>query len=73
MTTDPKSISESARADLQQRINAALATFKAAHRRNDLAAADRHWRELIGLVEVQMGRTSSAEKLTMTPSPVAER
>ena len=54
-------LSDSARADLQQRVDAAFAAFKAAHQSNDLAAADRHWRELIGLVEVQMGRSPVAE------------
>ncbi len=43
----------------QQRIVAALA-----------AAADRHWREYIGLLEVSMGRTGSVDRLT--PEPIKQ-
>jgi len=71
--SDNKKLSESASADLQARIDASLRACSEARGRNDLVAADRHWREHIGLLEVLMGRASSAGNLTMTPSPVAER
>jgi len=66
-------LSESARADLDKRIAAAFKACNDFAAGGDKAAADEQWKRLIGLLEVQMGRTSTAEKLTMTPSPSAER
>jgi len=71
--SDNKKLSESASADLQARIKASQFACDAARARNDLVAADKHWKQLIGLLEVQMGRTSTAEKLTMTPAVPATR
>ena len=67
------SVPEAARSDLQARVEAAFKACEAARARNDLVAADRHWHDVVGLLEVQMGRTSSAEKLTMTPAVPATR
>lgn len=57
-------LSSSARSDLGARIDAEDAACKAAKHRNDLVAADSHWRSFIGLLEVQMGRTDHPSKLT---------
>lgn len=72
MTATTK-LSDSAREDLARRIAASKLACDAALARGDYGAADRLWAYHIGLLEVEMGRTSSAEKLTMTPSPPAER
>lgn len=74
MTTDRKTaLPEATLADLDLRINAANAAMTAASRAGDKAEANRQWKLLIGLLEVQMGRSTSAERLTMTPSPPATR
>jgi hypothetical protein len=67
--SDNKKLSESASADLQARIKASQFACNAARARNDLVAADRHWKEHIGLLEVQMGRTGSPERLTPDVRP----
>jgi len=64
---------ETVRADLKARIAAAFKASNDFAAGGDRVAADEQWKRLIGLLEVQMGRTSSAEKLTMTPSPEAKR
>lgn len=74
MTTDRKTaLPEATLADLKRRIDAAHAAMTAASSAGNKAEANRQHVLLCGLLEVQMGRTSSAEHLTMTPSPPATR
>lgn len=71
--TEKTKLTPEVRADLKARIAASKRACDEALARGDQAAADAHWREHIGLNEVLMGRTSSAERLTMSPSPPATR
>lgn len=62
-------LSDSTKADLKTRIDAALFAKNAALARNDLQAADRHWTEFVSLLEVQMGRVERPGQLTPEVRP----
>lgn len=51
-------------------IEATLAASRVAAAAGNKQLADDHWRHFIGLIEFQMGRTGSPERLT--PSPKKE-
>lgn len=46
---------------------AILAASNAAAAAGNKQAADEHWRHFVGLLEFQMGRTGSPERLTPPP------
>lgn len=51
----------------EQRIKTELAASAAAAASGNTEAADRHWRNYVRLLELKMGRTGSAERLTPAP------
>jgi len=73
VTIDAEALIASQRAELKARIAASKFASDAAYARGDEEAGLQFWREHIGLLEVEMGRSSSAERLTMTPAVPAER
>lgn len=50
--------------NVEQRIKSELAASAAAATSGNTDAADQHWRTYVGLLELQMGRTGSVERLT---------
>lgn len=70
---NPDEILARARRQLADDITASKDAADEAYARGDTAAGLEHWKRHVGLLEVQMGRTNSADRLTMTPAVPATR
>lgn len=56
--------------ELAGKIKTALVATIDARKAGDEPAADRHWREYVGLIELSMGRVNSSARLTPNPTLV---